>query len=416
MPIRIYQRKFLPLYILLAAIIILALLFVLKGKQPALNPHADAVTVLVKKIKLGPVTPQIILFGSVTSPRYTKLEAAVTAYVKATPFLSGSAVKAGEIVIYLDDRDATNIFRERAAVVADVNAQLQAEIKRYEIDKQSFEHEKTVYELAKKDVDRMKTLAKRKLVAAVELDKAERELRLQAIILAKRQLALENYKHRVSQIKAKLAQATAQRDQAKLDLERTKIIAPFSGRLINLHVSVGDRVNPGEQLAEIYDTNAIEIHAQVPNRYVAKMREAISQNISISGHTDAYGKYIQLKLIRLGSQIRQGRGAIDAVFSLADNETLLPIGLSLQVFVNLPPIEDAVALPNSAVYNNDHVYKVVNNKIEAVKVKQVGQHLSATGDRLLIVKSQNLKTNDEIVLTNLPNALTGLKIKPVYER
>ncbi|MCH9770406.1 MAG: HlyD family efflux transporter periplasmic adaptor subunit [Gammaproteobacteria bacterium] len=416
MPRWIYRHKYLP-YIILGAGILIGLLLLLIRSQPTKpQPKTSATIVRVQQIKPGWQTPQLALIGTVQSPRYTKLEAAVTAYVKATPVLAGETVKAGEVVIYLDDRDASNAYRQKQSVVHDRQAQLKAEIQRYKNDQQAYLHEFSIYNLTKKDVERFRTLTQKKLSAMTEFDAIVRKLRLQALVLNKRRLVIDNHKHRLAQLKARLEQAIAQRDQAKLDLERTKIIAPFNGRLVNLKVSIGDRVQPNDILAEIYDTDAIEVRAQLPNRYVNNLRTAIKKSAVISAHANIYNKDIALKLDRLGSEVRQGNAAIDAIFIPENRKIYLPIGLSIHLVVNLLPVANAIILPVGTVYNHNRIYKVVNNKLVAVEITYVGDRILANGQRQIIITSPHLKANDLILATHLPSAISGLKVKPIYEK
>ena len=63
----------------------------------------------------------------------------------------------------------------------------------------------------------------------------------------------------VKAAEAQLAAAIAQREQIKLDLQRTNIHSLFSGRVQKSHVDVGQYVTPGTVVAQVYDSALAEV-------------------------------------------------------------------------------------------------------------------------------------------------------------
>ena len=53
--------------------------------------------------------------------------------------------------------------------------------------------------------------------------------------------------------------------KARLDLERTTITAPFSGRVLKQMVDLGQVVTVGAQLAEVFATDYVEIRLPIRN-------------------------------------------------------------------------------------------------------------------------------------------------------
>ena len=54
--------------------------------------------------------------------------------------------------------------------------------------------------------------------------------------------------------------------QAKLDLERSKIEAPFDSWVLEKTVEVGQHVNVGQQLGSIYRTGQLDIEVNIPTK------------------------------------------------------------------------------------------------------------------------------------------------------
>ena len=81
-----------------------------------------------------------------------------------------------------------------------------------------------------------------------------------ALVLKKPQLA---------DAQATLASAKASLEQARLDLSRTQIRAPFAGRVRSESVDVGQYVNKGSQLASIYAVDYAEVRLPLSDEELA---------------------------------------------------------------------------------------------------------------------------------------------------
>ena len=73
----------------------------------------------------------------------------------------------------------------------------------------------------------------------------------------------------VAEAKAALASAQAMKEQAAYNLTRTKIRAPFAGRVRNKQVDRGQYVLPGAPIATIYAVDAVEIRLPIPDHELA---------------------------------------------------------------------------------------------------------------------------------------------------
>ena len=82
---------------------------------------------------------------------------------------------------------------------------------------------------------------------------------------------------------ARVAALTASVERAARDLERTTIAAPFAGRVVQRHVTVGDRVSPGAMLIEVEAADAVEVVLPIPLEDVAWL------DLPLRGEQLAYG-------------------------------------------------------------------------------------------------------------------------------
>jgi RND family efflux transporter MFP subunit len=69
----------------------------------------------------------------------------------------------------------------------------------------------------------------------------------------------------VKEARASLAATRAALEQARLDLERTRVRAPFDGRVLEKSVDIGQFVSRGSPMARIYSIDAAEVRLPVPD-------------------------------------------------------------------------------------------------------------------------------------------------------
>ena len=147
--------------------------------------------------------------------------------------------------------------------MARFEANLEHEMLRYRNDLAALEHEKALLEITRREVERARDLAERGVGSEASLDQARRDEERQILAVEQRKLAIREHDSRRKQIEAQLAQARAQRSRAMLDLDRTQVYPPFDGRITEVFVSPGDRVRPGDRLLTLYDTETVELRAQI---------------------------------------------------------------------------------------------------------------------------------------------------------
>jgi len=122
------------------------------------------------------------------------------------------------------------------------------------------------------------------------------------------------------------------------------------------------------------------------------------------------GQSYQLTLDRLSAEASSSQGGIDAFFRLAGSQNI-EVGKNLQVKVKLPTQANVVALPELAIYGQNRIYRIVEQRLEALNVSRVGDWTSPAGERLTLVRSAQLRSGDNILITQLPNAVTGLLVE-----
>lgn len=216
---------------------------------------------------------------------------------------------------------------------------------------------------------------------------------------------------------AKVLSAEAQLDKAKLMLERTKIIAPYAGRILNKRVGLGQVVSMNTTLADIYAVDAVEIRLPIKNNDLPliKLPEEY-QDVGVLGANND----VELSSSLLGNQFWQGEiirteSAIDELsqqlyviaqvlnpYDVTD-DLMAPIKIGQYVNAKIAGrmLKNVIVIPSQTVYQGSYVY-VVENGVLLRKDIILGWH---SGDESVV--SAGLSVGDRLVITPLGQVSSG---------
>ena len=404
-------RIALPLLIVAAGIVGMTALVKSKPEREPLGAEERSWPVAVTAIEPGTVTPQLPLFALVDSPRVTHLSSAVTADVKAVDILEGQRVGLDDRLLALDGREIRLVLAQRDAEMAGFEADLEHEALRHRNNVAALRHEEELLVLTRREVARARDLAERKVGSQASLDKVRRDEERQMLAVELRRLAIREHDSRRKQIEAQLARTRAQQSQAMLDLERTRVYPPFAGRITEVFVSPGDRVRPGDRLVAMFDSDMLELRAQIPLRHLPVVDNALERGESLSARAMVDGRDVRAELHRLTARVDRGSGGADGLFRVTQGNRWLQLGRTVELVLDLPAVADAVTAPREALYGTDRVFVLDGERMRSVEVERLGESRGDDGRDRVILRSPELKPADRLIVTHLPNAIDGLKVK-----
>lgn len=408
-------QRLLPWLILLAATLITLILIQTRTQPQAREADLKRWNVQIRVLQPITAAPELALYGQIESPQLTRLSSALSADVQAIRVREGEHVDAGQLLLELDPREATLQLRQRQAELAAIEARLAAEHNRHRSDLRSLELEQQVQALNEQRVQRAERLFARQLLSQEQLDSTRLTTRQQALAIRARQQAIADHPHRLAQLEAERERALALLASAELELSRTRIQAPFSARIVSIDSAVGNRVRAGDALITLYDLQRLQLRAQVPQPLLARLQPLLAAGTPLSARARLGEQPLTLTLERLAARVGSGQAGVDALFTLGATDTPPLPGQTLSLQLQLPPRSGLFALPPSALYGSDRVYRLVDDdRLEAVSVEVVGQRQpDADAPPELLVSSAALAAGDRIIITQLPNAIGGLPVQVV---
>ncbi|PHS69050.1 MAG: efflux transporter periplasmic adaptor subunit [Methylophaga sp.] len=409
------KRILLPIAILMIAMAVFIALKQSKPEKVTIQKPEKSWLVNTLAVVIQNISPEIILYGRVETPRQAMLQSAMVADIVEASVLEGTEVSVGQVLVKLDDTDLLLILDQRQADIAETKALMASELFRFQRDKDLLLYENELLQLAENAVNRATKLEQSHLVSQANLDDAMATKQRQVLTIKRLNYDIKDHPTRLAALQAKQNRYQALLEQAKVDIERTIIKAPFNGRIAKLEVALGDRVMIGEDLLSIYDLESLEVRAQLPGRYLTQIRSSLQHGKTLTATAIVDGKTLDFVLTRLSGEIRLDSGGIDGLFSLVGDNQILALGAFVELTLKLSTENAVIAIPFNALYGLNRVYRLNDGYLQAVKVNRVGEYLSESGDKQILVRSNELKAGDALVSTQLPNAITGLRAEAIND-
>ena len=373
-------------------------------------PEQRTWLVEVQKVKKETLAPTVELFGRVTTTSHSKLTSILDADVVEVNFSVGQPVQEGDVLIRLNSRTLETQVQQLQADIARITASLARETQRLITDEELLSHEMRLHQLANESLDRNRRLKDRNIISQAEFDNSERAEQQARQAVTARNASIREHPSRVAVLEAELLRSTITLKKAQQDLEETIITAPYSGRITQVHVALGNHVRSGSPLIDLYKSADTEVRTLIPNRHLQQIRSAISNGETLTAIADFDGQPLSLALDRLAAIVDPGRGGIDGYLRLV-SDTYPELGRSINLELSLPHVSDAIAVPFEAVYGSNKVFKLESEHMKAVTLKRHGQ-IQRDGKSYIVATSADLLTDELMIVTQLANASDGLKVKP----
>jgi len=137
---------------------------------------------------------------------------------------------------------------------------------------------------------------------------------------------------------AGLAQAKAQLNQAQVNLERTRILAPVDGYVTNLLAQLGDYVNVGANTISLVDADSFWVDGYFEETTLAPIRVGDSAQIKlmghnqiVRGHVDSIARAINVANAQPNSQ---GVATVNPIFTWVRLAQRIPVRIHID---EVPP-------------------------------------------------------------------------------
>jgi HlyD family secretion protein len=351
------------------------------------------VPVQAAKVEQATLHPSVDLMGTIMAvpERTAVISAQLGGWVKDVKVVAGKPVRAGAVLVTLDDRLTDVDVTRSQAVVAEKQAIL-ARLKRgflpheLEAARKRRDKAKADMESLNGELAALKPLLARNELSPVQYDTKAKALEGARATLSEAEAHLQLLEagtphEQIDEAQALLKVATADLRRAELSKEWCAIRSPINGVVTQVAARQGQFFNQAVPLVTVMDLSEVLVHLRIPSAHFAKVSIGTKVDVTVRG---APTGTLQGTVTRISGEADPLTGNVDVYASVKNGHLLRP-GLSCRARVWLPDIPDVPVVPVNAVA--DHSGTSVVTVIRDQKAFEVKVELGTeTADLVQILK------------------------------
>jgi RND family efflux transporter MFP subunit len=215
---------------------------------------------------------------------------------------------------------------------------------------------------------------------------------------------------------AKMDANRAELRKALLQLERTELRAPFSGRVSQEKVDIGQYISPGQAVATLYSTEAAEIIVPLENEdlfwfHVPGFTPGSGPGAQAEVRAYVAGRELSWtgNVVRAEGKLDERTRMINVVIRVEkpyQRKPPLAPGLFVTVEIEGRVLQEAAIIPRSALHQGNVVWVVDDEgRLHFRKVKVA--RFSGEG----VITNKGLRDGDRIVISPIKAVTSGMKVR-----
>jgi RND family efflux transporter MFP subunit len=332
----------------------------------------------------GTFQPEILVMGTVRPDKEIVLSPRVGGEIVSISqsFTPGGFVDEGEVLLQIDPADYEVVLLQRKSELLQASADLELELGRQD--------------LARKDY--------KELEGTISSE-------YKSLVLRAPQL---------NSARSRVEAAEAAVRRAELDLERTRIRAPFAAHIINREANVGSQVSPGEPLGKLVGIKQYWVEAAVPVSNLRWIDFSEERQSSVSGvHIRnragwPEGTFREGSVHRLIGELEDQTRLARVLITVADPLSHQPesaelpplmIGSFVEARIAGIPIQDVIRIDRDYVRQDDTIWIDENGVLRIRELEIVFRD-----DKFAYVRS-GLSPTDQVITTNLATVFDGAALR-----
>lgn len=348
----IFSKKI--LIISLVVIVVGALVFFIffrgkpdeSEKDSAQDPTKEAqkaketpLPVKVVEVQRGDLIIKLKSPGEAVTNMKIDMKAEVAGVIKSLNVEESKHVKKGELLVVLDDEKYRLDLELEEATRLNVLSELLVEKRFAEPEESRSGPDKEKIQKAKDDYEEARRNFRNGLISRVEFEKANAEYELSLIESGEK-------KEEILAATKGLTQAEIRVKTAKMNLEKTKIKAPFSGLIHDIKVSPQEHVTSGRDLFTLVNIDRIRVHAKVLESEIGKMKVGREVDLKFSAYP---GRIFKGEVKAISPVINPQDKTCNVIIGVANPEEEIKPGMHVEVEIAAEIHKDKLLIPQDAV-------------------------------------------------------------------
>ena len=308
------------------------------SSSPQAAPASIPVLVKVVEAQRGPLIISLKTPGEAYTEKNIQIKAEVAGIVKAIHVREGQLVRGGQLLLELDDRpyqlDLESLEADRLRYLSELLLERQ-----FSSSETSSSAPKEKLNKVEKEYNRMRQLFQKGMISKAEFERISHQYEMALIEAGEK-------KEEIRAAVKGLTQAEVRVKKARLDLEKTKIKAPFSGIIWGINVAQGQSINAGTELFSLVDVGQVKVMAKVLESEVEKVKVGREATLVFSAYP---GKKFKGKVVAISPVIDPEERTCSVVISVANPKGEIKPGMHAEVEIAADIYEDCLLIPQEAI-------------------------------------------------------------------
>ena len=402
-------------------------------RKPPVRQVIEESSKLVRVIRVRKQSVPLMLegFGSVRAKTEWRVVPEVAgALVQVSPYLrAGLHVRKGELLFEIDPRPYQ-------LAVQRIQAQIEQDRQEIAVLRQQQRNYEATLKIATRNLKLAEAELKRDetLVRKGTISSRERDLRRQSRNEMEQgvQTSQNNWLlvgPQIAKMNATIEVANVQLADAKLQLEKTRLVAPFDGQVMSSDLDFGEFVQAGQEVAKLYDTTVVEVPISIslddlrwfpslsPDALRAGLQPLAETELPVAtvhwrSGSQAYTWAGQLGRWESGLDARTR--TLTLVIEVAEpwksfqpgGKPPLQPGMFCRLTLEVQRVPDAVRIPRVALRSENTVFLVQDGAL-AIRPVEVF-YIEKEG----VIVTTGLQSGDQVVVSPLAAPVIGMKLRP----
>mgnify|MGYP001378689365 FL=1 len=304
----------------------------------------------VAVVTAGPIQHSLVFSSRVASVARTDLASTLTARVEKVLVREGDAVKAGQLLVALDDNDLRAQLQQAQAALATADARLKSQFDLAgPVATQGLAQSSANMDFVVSELERTRSLHAKGFIGDAKLQDAERaaaSARAAYQQAAAQATANTRGGAEVQATQARLREAQGAVQVVNAKLEQTSIVAPADGRVITRSVEVGDVAQAGKKLLTLATSGETRLIAQIDEKNLSLLREGMRAVASADAFPDTK---FDAELIYLAPSVDVTRGTVEARLRVSKPPPILRDDMTVSVEVVVAQKPNTLTIPAGAL-------------------------------------------------------------------
>jgi len=348
----IFSKKILIISLIVIVVAALVFFIFFRGKpddseeasaqdsaEEAQKAKETPLPVKVSEAQRGDLIIKLKSPGEAVTNMKIDMKAEVSGVIKSLNVEESKHVKKGELLVALDDEKYRLDLELEEATRLNVLSELLVEKRFAEPEGSRSGQDKEKIQKAKDDYEEARRNFRNGLISRADFEKASTEYELSLIESGEK-------KEEILAATKGLTQAEIRVKTAKMNLEKTKIRAPFSGLIHDIKVSPQEHVTSGRELFTLVNIDRIRVHAKVLESEIGKMKVGREVDLKFSAYP---GKIFKGEVKAISPVINPQDKTCNVIIDVANPEEEIKPGMHVEVEIAAEIHKDKLLIPQDAV-------------------------------------------------------------------